>query len=76
MCGDCPTCRARIAEKLKGGAPRRKPCAKLTAEQLERHAKKYGPEGVAETAAELGVDGVDLSEARPPRRPRLRRRSS
>jgi hypothetical protein len=32
--------------------PRTKPA---TAAQLERHARLFGPEGIAETAAELGV---------------------
>lgn len=38
---------ARLAE--------RHPSAMPTAAELERHAQKYGPEGVAELAAEIGV---------------------
>ena len=57
-CGDCPTCRERTAARLAATSSLhdRVKATPITAERLERHAKRFGPEGVAETAAELGVD--------------------
>lgn len=57
LCGNCPACLEATRQLL--GAPAR-PCLQErrapTAAELERHAKRFGPAGVAETAAELGVD--------------------
>ena len=40
-----------------------------TAAELEKHARRFGPGGVAETAAELGVDvKVELPKLKPRRR--------
>lgn len=73
--------RAAHADYLRGVAlPTRRdtllPGPRPTARQLERHAEKFGPEGVAETAAELGIS---VTVARPvrvagPRRPSLKSR--
>lgn len=69
----CEECQEEQARLL--AAPPKKSKAKTkapTAEDLERHAARFGPEGVAETAEAYGLT-VDLSEAKPPRRPRRRR---
>jgi hypothetical protein len=57
ICGDCPDCRAATARLLRvppGAVPCLGPTPTKT--QLERHARRFGPDQVAETAAELGVD--------------------
>ena len=57
-CGDCHTCLAHVSRVLATPPRHGKTRSRMTPtpEALERHAKKYGPEGVVETAAELGVD--------------------
>jgi hypothetical protein len=56
ICGNCDSCLARTRALLRV-PPRRAllPGPRPTAAGLERHARKYGPEQVAETAAEYGV---------------------
>lgn len=65
----CAECQER-ARKALDAPPARRPRPAPTASQLERHAKRFGPEGVAETAQELGVD---VSVERPATRRSTRR---
>jgi hypothetical protein len=55
LCGECPSCLERTHGLLKDD---HRPCSRPapTAAQLERHARRFGPEGVKETAAEHGVE--------------------
>lgn len=56
ICGNCPTCLPRTNRLLRTApAPRLLPGPAPTAAGLERHAAKFGPEGVAEVAAEYGL---------------------
>lgn len=54
----CEECIARMRELLKGPppAPGRIPASAPTAASLEKHARRFGREQVAETAAELGIE--------------------
>lgn len=57
ICGDCPRCRPLTLRLLRAGKRGRTllPGDKPTAAALEKHATRFGPEQVAETAAEYGV---------------------
>lgn len=65
-CGSCPACLEATRQLLE--APPRE-CLQArrapTAAELERHARRFGPEGVEQTATELGVK---VAVARPTRR--------
>lgn len=78
LCGNCPRCLGTTnrlctpRRTSRGTAP--------TAAGLERHARKFGPAQVAETAAEYGVS-VMVERAKPgltpeQRKARRRRRSA
>jgi hypothetical protein len=56
LCGECEACLERTRALLES-APLAclRPSAVPTAAQLERHARRFGPEGIEELAAELGV---------------------
>lgn len=57
LCGGCPECLAIIEGILNAPAePVRGATKRPTAAQLERHAKRFGPEGIEATAKELGVE--------------------
>lgn len=71
ICGNCPACLDRTNAILSAPAPRPKP-AGPTAEQLHRHAERFGPELVKETAKELGVD-LRLRKVEP--KPKRQRRT-
>lgn len=74
-CGSCAACLEATRRELDEAAPCRvlAPLGERpTTEALEKHARRFGPEGVVETALEFGLD-VDVSAA-PVRRPRRRRR--
>lgn len=69
-CGSCPRCLSRTnrvcspRRKARGPAP--------SAAALERHAARFGPAQVAETAAEFGVS-VMIERARPGLTPEQRK---
>lgn len=75
MCSSCIDCIAIIRRVL---TPRRVAAHRVpgstppTAQQLMRHGKRYGWEGVAETAAEYGIAVTLPEEAR--RKPQRARR--
>jgi hypothetical protein len=74
-CGECPTCLERTNSLLR--APARRASRALpppTADELLRHAEKFGPELVNETAAEHGLDVKVKAEDWKARRDRRRRR--
>ena len=70
LCSACPTCQAVTRELLRLPAPRATGAApRPTRAGLERHAKRYGPELVPETAAEYGITvSVERPRRKPPRR--------
>lgn len=71
MCSECLANLQRHALTFR--APARKQTTPApTAEALERHARKFGPTLVAETAAEFGLE-VDVPGA--PQKKRVRRPS-
>lgn len=75
MCSNCIDNLARNGHKLR--VPARVSLqvgTRPTVAGLERHAVKFGPAQVAETAAEYGLT-VSLAGAVEPRRPRRRRRA-
>lgn len=77
LCGECPACLEATARCIgRAPEPVRQAHPAPTAEELERHAQRFGPEGVAETADELGVDvAVERPRRkRGPRRPTLKAR--
>lgn len=69
----CPACQDAQARRLARIADEPDDAKKPTAEALEKHAARFGPEGVVETALEHGLT-VDVSGAKTPTRPRRRRR--
>lgn len=57
LCGECPACIEATARCIgRTPAAQRQARPAPTKAELERHAKRFGPEGVLETAEELGVD--------------------
>lgn len=69
ICGNCPDC-LECTRALTRVPPRRAilPGERPTAAGLERHARKFGPEQVAETAAEYGLSvAIERPKARPKR---------
>lgn len=76
LCGGCPECLAIIEGILNApDEPARVPTRRPTAAELERHAKRFGPEGVAEMADELGVDvTVERPRRKRSRGPSLKQR--
>ena len=80
ICGhlDCGVCAPRVRRFLRVPRARRVDlpgACPPTAAALERHARKFGPAGVAEVAAEFGLT-VDLGNARRIERRPTRRRST
>lgn len=66
ICGDCPDCLAKTHRLLRlRRGPSLLPGPRPTAAQLERHAARFGPAMVAETAAELGIEVVVERERKP-----------
>jgi hypothetical protein len=71
LCGDCPACLERTAALLAADEPEHRLCEGApSAERLLRHAERFGPELVKETAAELGVSLRVKAGPRPKRRRR------
>lgn len=69
ICGACGPCLAITLRKLRTARPPRvMPGAAPTAARLERHAARFGPEQVAETAAEYGVSVAITRPRAAPRR--------
>ena len=74
LCGDCPPCLAYTSDVLRvppspvtvGPLP--------TVAGLQKHAERFGPELVAETAAQYGLTVEVKREDWKARRDRLRRR--
>lgn len=66
ICGNCPTCLQRTNALLR--VPARTatmPGPKPTAAALERHAQRFGPEQVAETATQYGLSvAIERPKAR------------
>src|SRR5689334_2598021 len=73
MCSECLANLRRHGVTLSAPAPR--PTAAPTAEALERHARKFGPALVAETAQEFGLTvDVEAPKVARVRRPSLKQR--
>lgn len=77
ICGACPDCLESTRALLRvPPAPVLLPGPRPTAAGLEKHATRFGPEQVAETAAEYGLS-VAIERAKAPRKvsgPSLRTR--
>lgn len=65
ICGDCGPCLAATARLLRVPRSVLMPGPRPTVAGLERHARKFGPAMVAETAADYGLSvAVERPKAR------------
>ena len=75
MCSECLANLQRHAVRLRPGGHPPPPGRNPTAADLERHAQKFGPGQVAETAAEYGLEvSVEAPQKRRSRGPSLKER--